>query len=178
MKSDSWQTRDRFLELRSQWLTLIGEHLQDPQGQRLEYWRIEKADSVIILPLHNQQLLLPSPTFRPGLGTATLDFPGGRVPSDQSPGAAAPDILRRELGVPIDAIAQLTPLNPQGWAVNSSFSNQKLYGVVAELQSNAEIPPDCLGSSHRADSEGVQSLLQDLHCLQCRSVLLEWWHRS
>lgn len=28
---------------------------QDETGQTLEYWRVEKADSVIILPIHNQQ---------------------------------------------------------------------------------------------------------------------------
>jgi hypothetical protein len=89
-----WQVQDRFLEMRSNWFTLIGEHLQDNQGQRLEYWRIERADSVIILPLHHQQLILPPPTYRPGLGQATLDFPGGRVSANQPPSAAVPAILQ------------------------------------------------------------------------------------
>jgi hypothetical protein len=31
----NWQLRDRFLEVRSRWMTLIGEHLQTPQGQEL-----------------------------------------------------------------------------------------------------------------------------------------------
>ena len=43
--SPAWPVNDRFLELRSHWMTLIGEHLQDDRGQLLEYWRVEKADS-------------------------------------------------------------------------------------------------------------------------------------
>jgi len=41
----------RFVEMRSRWLTVIGENLEEDQGQVLEYWRVEKADSVIILPI-------------------------------------------------------------------------------------------------------------------------------
>jgi hypothetical protein len=46
-----WRIQDRFLELHSRWMTLIGEHLQDHRGEILKYWRIEKADSVIVLPI-------------------------------------------------------------------------------------------------------------------------------
>ena len=74
-----WPTLDRFVEIRSPWLTLIGETLQDEQQQVLDYWRIEKADSVVILAIQSGQFLLPVPMYRPGLGEATLDFPGGRV---------------------------------------------------------------------------------------------------
>ncbi|MCU0519060.1 MAG: hypothetical protein MUC60_19785 [Oscillatoria sp. Prado101] len=70
-----WQTLDKFVEIRSPWLTLIGEHLQDNRGRILEYWRVEKADSAVILTLQNGNLILPPPTDRPGLGQATLDFP-------------------------------------------------------------------------------------------------------
>jgi hypothetical protein len=78
----SWQVQDRFLELHSRWVTLIAEHWQDAQGQRLEYWRIEKADSVIVLPIQKDalaqpQILLPPASYRPGVGRVTLDFPGG-----------------------------------------------------------------------------------------------------
>ena len=37
-----WQIQDKFLELHSQWVTVIGEHLQDETGQILEYWRVKK----------------------------------------------------------------------------------------------------------------------------------------
>jgi hypothetical protein len=82
---NSWQVCDRFLALHSRWMTLIGEHLQAPWGQILEHWRIEKADSVIVLPIQGDSILLPSPNYRPGIGQTTLDFPGGRVTEGQNP---------------------------------------------------------------------------------------------
>lgn len=167
-----WKVHDRFLELQSCWMTLIGEHLQDDQGQRLEYWRIEKADSVIVLPIQRDRLLFPSPSYRPGIGQVTLDFPGGRVPEGQTPEQAAIATLQRELGIELAAITQLTPLNRQGWAVNSSFSNQNLYGFVAQIRDDLDLPR--VASTYPVSSTGVQHLLQELSCLQCRAVLLEW----
>jgi hypothetical protein len=179
----SWQTRDRFLELHSRWMTLIGEHLQNQQGEILEYWRIEKADSVIILPiqgdqcalLQEQHILLPSPSYRPGVGQVTLDLPGGRVAAGETPEQAAIATLQRELDIVAPAITQLTPLNPQGWAVNSSFSNQKLYGFVAQISASPTVLPESVASIYSANSAGVHQLLQKMTCLQCRAVLLEWW---
>ena len=174
MASQDWQVCERILELRSQWLTLIGEHLQTDQGQRLEYWRIEKADSVIVLPLLNQQLILARPTYRPGVQTQTLDFPGGRVAEGQSPSEAVISILQRELGINTQAIMSLTPLNHKGWAINSSFSNQCLYGFVAELYPHIQLDHNYVGATYNASRSGIQSLLSVLECLQCRAVLLEW----
>ncbi|MEQ8380799.1 MAG: NUDIX hydrolase [Coleofasciculus sp. A1-SPW-01] len=173
-KPRPWQTLDRFVEIRSPWLTLIGERLQDDQGQILDYWRVEKADSVVIVTIQAGKFLLPIPTYRPGVGEATLDFPGGRVNSEQTPITAVPGILSRELGVSEEAIATLTPLNSTGWAINSSFSNQYLYGFVAELDPTVAVNPNRIGITYPTTSAGIHSLLQELTCLQCRTVLLEW----
>lgn len=174
----TWQIRDRFLELRSRWLTLIGEHLQDQEGQILEYWRIEKADSVVVLPLQGDRILLAVPSYRPGVGQVTLDFPGGRVAPGQSPEQAAIVTLERELGVAAPEILQLSPLNHQGWAVNSSFSNQHLYGFVAEIDPEVRLLPQLAATTYPKTEEGVQHLLQHLACLQCRAVLLEWQQKT
>jgi hypothetical protein len=173
-----WQVQDRFLELHSRWMTLIGEHWLDAQGQRLEYWRIEKADSVIVLPIQPDHLgqshiLLPPASFRPGVGQVTLDFPGGRCLAEQTPEAAAIAILHRELGLEATAIAQLTPLNPDGWAINSSFSNQKLFGFIAYLDGGISQPLGLTAIAYPATATGVGQLLKALTCLQCRAVLLE-----
>ncbi|MBD2213303.1 NUDIX hydrolase [Nostoc linckia FACHB-104] len=172
---ECWKVQRRFVEMRSNWLTVIGEHLQDDRGQILEYWRVEKADSVVILPIQSHQIILPPPSYRPGLGELTLDFPGGRVPQGQTPEVAVPTILQRELGVEAIAISQLTALNTEGWPVNSSFSNQKLYGFVAHLQSTPTIAAEYMGATYPATSTGVNDLLQSLICLQCRAVLMQWW---
>lgn len=175
-----WQVHDRFMEFRSNWMMLIGEHWLDDRGQRLEYWRIEKADSVIVLPIQHHQILLPPPTYRPGIGSLTFDFPGGRVPEGSTPTDAVPALLHRELGLHADAIAQfvplnLVPLNCQGWPINSSFSNQKLYGFVVQIPATLNLSEACIAERYPTTSAGITSLLQTLTCLQCRAVLLEWW---
>ncbi|WP_190303559.1 NUDIX hydrolase [Pseudanabaena sp. UWO311] len=169
-----WQIQDRFLEMHSHWMTLIGEYLQDDRGEILEYWRIEKADSVIVLPIQGDRILIPKPSYRAGIGQITLDFSGGRVPAGESPQLAAIATLKRELGIEASAIAQLIPLNAEGWAVNSSFSNQKLFGFVAHIEPKVKLSPELVTVTHPATSDGVKDLLKEITCLQCRAVLLEW----
>lgn len=178
LPEQSWRVCKRFLELRSSWLTLIGENLADDRGQILEYWRIEKADSVVIVPIQADRLILPPPSYRPGVGEHTLDFPGGRVPEGQSPDAVVPIILQRELGIEAEAIISLMPINIKAWAVNSSFSNQKLYGFVAQIQPNLVLSPQFAGATYAANAIGIGELLEVLTCLQCRALLLEWWMKQ
>lgn len=170
-----WQTCDRFLELRSPWFTLIGEHLIDDRQQPLDYWRVERADSVIVLPIQSDQLILPPPAYRPGISQSSLDFPGGRLPEGKLPEVAASLILQRELGLAPAAIADLTALNPEGWAVNSSFSNQQLYGFVASIQPECPLSDDRVGMKVAITDAEIRALLQRLTCLQCRALLLQWW---
>ncbi|WGS75231.1 NUDIX domain-containing protein [Pseudanabaena galeata] len=170
----NWQVQDRFLEMHSRWVSLIGEHLQDDHGEVLEYWRIEKADSVIVIPIQGDRILLPQPSYRAGIGQITLDFSGGRVTAGQNPQLAAIATLKRELGIEASAIVQLIPLNTEGWAINSSFSNQKLYGFVAHLEPKAELSPEIVAVTYPLTSNGVKKLLEEITCLQCRAVLLEW----
>ncbi len=168
-----WQTLDRFVEIRSRWITLIGEHLKDEREQVLEYWRVDRPDSAVVLPIMGERLLLPNPTYRPGVGELTLDFPGGRVPNGCNPQEMIAKILQRELGIAEIEIEQITPLNVQGWAVDSSFSNQKLYGFVAHIDPKVKLAKD-FGTAYPITREGINTLLQDLTCLQCRAVLMSW----
>ncbi|BBC27024.1 NUDIX hydrolase [Pseudanabaena sp. ABRG5-3] len=170
----AWQVRDRFLEMRSRWITLIGEHLQDDRGEILEYWRIEKPDSVIVLAIQGDRLLLPIPSYRVGIGQSSLDFAGGRVTEGKSPIEIVPVILQRELGIANEAIAQIIPLNSEGWAVNSSFSNQRLYGFIAHIEATAKLSSDFLRLQYPITPEALYTLRQSLNCLQCRALLMEW----
>ncbi len=171
-----WQRLDRIVNVQSRWLTLIGEHWLNDQGETLQYWRVERVDSMIIIPRQNGSLLLPPPTFRPGIAQATLDFPGGRFDPEQTKADNAYRILRRELGVSSSEVQSLLLLNQQGWPVNSSFSNQLLFGVVAEINPGASFPVDCL--TYPVSASGIHMLLQDLLCLQCRATLLAYWHQT
>jgi hypothetical protein len=69
----------------------------------------------------------------------------------------------------------LIPLNTEGWAVNSSFSNQKLYGFIAQIQEDTTLPLQFAATTYPANSTGVDRLLHKITCLQCRAVLLEWY---
>ena len=169
-----WKTLDRFVEINSNWVKLIGEHLETTEGQIVEYWRVERADSVVILTVQADKLLFPSPMYRPGVAAATLDFPGGRVPEDTTPAEAVPAIIKKELGVTESAIARIQPINTTGWAINSSFSNQKLYGFVAQLHPTATVNPELIGAAYPVTPDGIRDLLKKLTCLQCRALLLEW----
>jgi hypothetical protein len=173
-RQQQWKTLDRFVEIRSPWFTLIGENLQDDRQQVLDYWRVERADSIVVLTIQGDKLLFPILNYRPGLEKTTLDFPGGRVRAGQTPEEAVPGIMKKELGLTEEAIARLTLLNPTGWAINSSFSNQKLYGFVAEIDPAVLVNPDLLGATYPATPEGIRALIEELTCLQCRAVLLEW----
>ena len=170
----AWQVRDRFLEMHSRWLTLIGEHIQDDRDATLEYWRIEKADSIIALVIQGDRLLLPMPSYRVGISQITLDFAGGRLAEGKSPIEIVPVILQRELGITNEAIAQIIPLNSEAWAVNSSFSNQKLHGFVVHIEPTAQLSLDVPHLEYALNKESLHSLRQSLTCLQCRALLMEW----
>ncbi|MEB3175602.1 MAG: NUDIX hydrolase [Cyanobacteriota bacterium] len=172
----NWIYLDQFVEIRSPWTRLLGERWQDQKGRILDYWRVERADSVIILPIQNGEILLPKPQFRPGLKTQTWDFPGGRIREELSAGAEA--ILAQELGIGSSDIAQLLPLNAEGWAINSSFSNQKLYGYLARLEPQGRIDPDLLGERWPLAPLDWSHCLGRLTCLQCRAVFWEAHHQG
>jgi len=175
----SWRVMSEIVTIQSPWLKIIGERLEDDRRQLLDYWRVEKADSAVILTLHRDRLVLPKKAYRVGLAQTTLDFPGGRVPEGGAPDASSvvPKILERELGV-ADAYnnCRIEALNAQkGWPVNSSFSNQKLFGFVAEINNSIELNPELLHSKSYdpKNAEELDALLEELICLQCRSILME-----
>jgi len=47
-----WQYLSRIVEIRSPWLSVIGERLVDGAGQELDYWRVEKPDSLLVITVH------------------------------------------------------------------------------------------------------------------------------
>lgn len=173
-----WQILNQFVQINSPWLTLIGEKILDNEGKILDYWRVEKDDSVIIITRQNNQLLLPVLQFRAGIEKITLDFAGGRVKKSQKPQEAALIILEKELGIKELDIESLTSINDIGWEINSSFSNQKLFGFVAEIKPNIVINSELISDIYTFSEEGINKLLKELTCLQCRGLLLEWLRKK
>lgn len=176
--ADQWTCQASIVTIATPWVTLFGEHWRDDQGHDLEYWRVERAHSVIVIPVQGDQLLLAQQQFRPGVDRLTLDFPGGRLPEGMSPLDAAPLILEKELGVVEQDIASLRMLNDAGWIINSSFSNQLLFGVVAHIHTATNVPAGMLGMQVTCDTNGIKTLLQHLDCLQCRAVLQEFYFQQ
>lgn len=169
--SHDWERGETIATIESPWVRLIAERWRDDAGRQLDYWRVEHTHAVIVAAVRGDRLLLPRPQFRPGLGQATLDLPGGRLPAAAAPLDAAAAIVARELGLPPGAVRDLRLLNPSGWPVNSSFSNQLLYGVAATIDPDST--PTRPYEEARYDRAGLTDLLQRLVCLQCRAVVLE-----
>jgi hypothetical protein len=156
------------------WVNFHLERWRDTDGRILDYWRVERVDSIIILPIHRECFLFPKPQFRVGLSMATLDFPGGRLAKGAAQDATAVAILERELGASKGSLEWLEPLNTKGWAVDSSFSNQRLWVFIAGLKESFKHDPKYIGACYPTNQDGCSILLKKIECLQCRAALLEW----
>jgi hypothetical protein len=167
----NWEVIDKFVEIKSNWLTLIGEKVIDDHKKLLDYWRVEKEDSVIIIVIQNNSFILPKPTYRHGLGKVTLDFAGGRLNLKENTDQVILNILARELDIKQSDLIETKPINHQPWAINSSFSNQNLLGFVTKINPHTTLKSCC---KYPINNSGIEDLLNDLICLQCRSLLLEW----
>ncbi|MCB2227334.1 MAG: hypothetical protein KQH53_11710 [Desulfarculaceae bacterium] len=172
-QNEMWSVEGTIFRLESRWLTLVVERVLDDKKNLLEYWRVEKADSLIVVPLYKDRVILPAPQYRHGLHELTEDLPGGRVEAGTSLHDGAFNILERELGCPRDDVVKLECLSSDGWAVNSSFSDQRLHVYRAILDSDANRPPLAQATDYAHDQAGCAQLFERLWCLQCRAALLE-----
>jgi hypothetical protein len=91
-----WKLRDTFLNIATNWVRLIGESYTDQDGKDIEYYRVEKTDSVIVLPIYKDLIYCALASFRTGVQRSTLDFPGGRIIENKSIKDSALAILGRE----------------------------------------------------------------------------------
>ena len=112
---DQWQTLSQIVEIRSQWITLVAERLRDNKGREFEYWRIEKSNSLLVVVEYRDLLILPQPTYRPGVARVTQDLAGGRFDESLSKRSTAQKILRREFRLAGTVKASITELNKTGW---------------------------------------------------------------
>jgi hypothetical protein len=169
-----WRKLNHVATIASEWVTVLLERWQEASGAELDYWRVEKPDSAIVIPVQGDSLLIPKPAFRPGVGHSTLDFPGGRVSKGKAPVEMVPEVLGRELGISPSAIMKFESINSMGWAIDSSFSNARLWGFTAWIDPNFLLSAEFLGDRIAFDREGITRLLEDLRCLQCRALLMQW----
>jgi 8-oxo-dGTP pyrophosphatase MutT (NUDIX family) len=174
-KRGQWTVLSKVASIESPWLTMVVERLQDDEQNEYEYWRVEKSDGMIVITVQNGHLILPEPTYRPGIGAYTLDFCGGRIEAQESLETNANAIVRRELKIAAaEPFASLTRINSRPWNVDSSFSNVHLYGYVAELRADITISPETESHHYPNTSIGIKQLLEEMECMQCRLLLREW----
>ena len=174
----NWKFLKRLTSIVSPWVNVYLEQWRDSNQQILDYWRVERPHSIIVIPIHRDQLLLPRESFRVGIREMALDFPGGRLQEDEIPQSAALTILHREMGVSGQDIKSIKSLNGKPWVVDSSFSSQRLWTFVAFLKDEADVQEEFKGKSFPATIRGIDQLLEKLDCLQCWSALMEWRRQS
>lgn len=167
-----WKVTDAFIEIKNRWISFFGEYCINEKNEILEYYRVERADSIVVLPLIDNKLLLPKRYYRHGVQKHTLDFPGGRFEKGKNKKEVVYDILQRELNVSAKNVDVVSEINKEGWIVDSSFSTQKLYGVVVRISSMDYSLND--SELMEVTKKNLLHLLSTIECLQCRSVLMTW----
>ena len=131
----------------------------------IEYWRIEKPNSIIIITTYDNYFILPIHQFRPGINKTTLDFPGGRQQTDNILNDAK-NIICRELKIEDNDIEYIKELGNKKYIINSSFNSQLVIYLEASLKRlNEKIPVI------KYFFPEVKTLLNDLECLQCAFAL-------
>jgi hypothetical protein len=183
----SWTYISEIARIQSPWITIVAEHFKNENSDPIDYWRIERPDSAIVIVLHKNMLIFPKAQYRPGINEVTLDFCGGRVPFEMEgePIRAVPRILEKELGFRTKENGggnikeyEITSLNINGygWPVDSSVSSQKLFGFLVTIRDDVELDENFL-HERKVNVENATDmnllLSKELKCLQCRSLLME-----
>lgn len=163
-----WKKVDEIVHIHSKWMDLYCETWDLGADEVCEYWRVEKADSVIVVSMYEDQFILPKPMFRPGVGRNTLDFPGGRVDDSSEKGLieSSKRILKKELSVREENIAEIRIIDGFGKIINSSFNNQRVFVVYARINELENRNDFILFRKEITDE-----LLEELNCLQCYYAL-------
>lgn len=174
MGSAVYTVEKNLIEINTNWVKIVGEQIRDEKGQTLDYWRVEKDNSLIVIPFYKQQFMLPGLVYRHGINRKTYDFPGGRIPRDGNIEMESAIILEREIGIGKDKIQDIKQLNSVGWPINSAFSNQELFCTVASISESLNIKDLQDVQLFPRSKKGIMELRKNLSCLQCRAALLEW----
>jgi 8-oxo-dGTP pyrophosphatase MutT (NUDIX family) len=169
-----WKVIDKFIHIKNRWIEFIGEHCVE-NGKQIEYYSVVRSDSIVILVFQNGKLLLPKTYYRHGIKEDTLDFPGGRLDGYEEKEDAVYGILLKELQIDRQFVDNIELINNfEGWAVDSSFSSQKLYVAIVNLYSSLQSENLEFIDITKVN---IDDLIKKIDCLQCKSALLYWVHK-
>lgn len=174
---NKWKVLEKIVEIKSPWLEIIAERLLDDTGQSLDYWSIKKADSIVILPIWQEKILLPKKKYyRHGVRKMTYDFPGGRVQEGKSFQTTICSILEKEIRIKTQDILRLEKINAKPLYINTAFSDQKLHGYLVKIKSDVVLPDDFyfFDLSNNNSTKDISTFLKKISCLQCRMIFMEY----
>jgi len=98
---------------RDPYMIVLRDAVRFPDGSLGLYNRIVEAESVAVLPLIGDRLVLLK-IFRHGLRDWSLEFPRGGCEAGESPEASARREVREEIGAEIDELIPLGRFTPGG----------------------------------------------------------------
>ncbi len=164
---------NKFFCFKSKWVEFIGERCEDEKKDLLEYYRVVRCDSLIVLPIVGNKLLFPQKYYRHGISNITLDFPGGRIEDLKKIKNTAKKILKKELSIHSKDIQNIQIINNEGLYVDSSFSTQQVYTCIAYLdEKNFKFNKiKCI----EINKDNIISLYNIMKCIQCKNSLMEFY---
>ncbi len=113
MKARRWRTLDSERVFETPIFDLHRRRSAHPRRGERDFFVIDPADWVNIIPLTPKQEVIMVRQFRHGIGAFTLEIPGGMIdPDDPSPGAAGRREMIEECGYDSEDIVALGRVHP------------------------------------------------------------------
>lgn len=152
-KLEPWKTLDQKVVLDTPWFKIRHEHLLTPTGAKAEFYIHSNNDAVLCFCVDDQERVLIERQYRPAIERVSIDYPAGRIESDDaSTQAAIRRELREEVGFTATDLTRLAIIDKDpGWSsarvhiflargqVDQAPQPDATEGIVASFVPRAEI---------------------------------------